>query len=57
MEKCLNPLNQVYVFNRFFLVQLLYIKKISLNPLNQVYVFNSEKFLLNLYRNADVLIP
>ena len=37
---CLNPLNQVYVFNEPLAWDGKSIPELSLNPLNQVYVFN-----------------
>ena len=39
-SECLNPLNQVYVFNEVAWVKEMESRIKCLNPLNHVYVFN-----------------
>ena len=57
-SKCLNPLNQVYVFN-----PTLHTRRASsqallrLNPLNQVYVFNTQEVFMEKTTTTLVLIP
>ena len=54
----LNPLNQVYVFNEVFELQVLVRRELScLNPLNQVYVFNVTVMSCLTQQKGLVLIP
>ena len=57
LYQSLNPLNQVYVFNRTKEAVNGNMPFVGLNPLNQVYVFNTSFPIQRYFRHIAVLIP